>query len=147
MNWRNFPSLCLIGLGLLTQTSIGFAELDPEIGPLAEGQIVRFTDRGVSRPKVILQEPGSSVFFLNDTSESLTAVEIDFGEHLSFCASGKMRMDEAGVFRSMRPFAPRSFVAVCFPEVGSYPVTVFGLPGSRESKSLTVQVVGSGAKG
>lgn len=121
--------------------------LEPEAPPedstindeVVTNKLLKLTDEGLEPEVLELERHGASVFFFNDTSNSLVNLEIDYGNRLSFCATGKMRMGKDGVFRSAEPFAPKAFVAVCFPEPGEYPVTVHGL-GSMDTVTGTVIV-------
>ena len=49
-----------------------------------------------------------------------------------------MKYDDKGVLYSIKPIGPKDFALACFPEKGSYEVTIAGLNGGKETKKATV---------
>jgi hypothetical protein len=112
------PSILLLLLGF---PLFSFAEIDS-----VQNQIITIDDHGISPSTVTLSRGGTSVFFLNSTSDSALEVDIDYGKRLAYCASATMEMGKDGVFRSKTPFQPQHFVAACFPEPGTYEIHIRG---------------------
>ncbi|MCB0360736.1 MAG: hypothetical protein KDD44_13905 [Bdellovibrionales bacterium] len=105
-----------------------------------KNQILRLTESGPRPQLLTITERGSSVFFYNDTADSLLTVGIDFAGRKTYCSTGKMLMGEDGVVRSIEPFSPRGFASVCFPEPGDYQVTVYGLKANPKGLQSTIHV-------
>jgi len=108
--------------------------------PDSRNQIVKLTDRGIEPPVLTTNKSDSIVFFLNATTDSLATIEIDYKDKRMHCASSALALGEDGKIRSVRPFGPRSFTSACFPDRGSYTVTVYGLNGKAERASGTIIV-------
>jgi len=105
----------------------------------AEKEIVKLTDRGIDPQTIILKTMDSSVFFVNVTKDSLITLNVDYGKHRLHCASSNMKFDSNGVMKTLRPIGPQDFAIMCFPEQGTYTVSVQGLGGnSKEHKSQVV---------
>ena len=113
-------------LNLLIASTAYSVEREPKEIPDSMNQILEVSDRGISPSILNLERAGSSVFFLNNTSSNNLNIEIDYGKKPAFCATGSMEMGKDGVFRSRKPFTPKNFVVVCFPNSGKYPVKVVG---------------------
>jgi hypothetical protein len=116
------------------------AEKNVRIAPDSRNQIVTLTDQGLDPLTLRTNKSDSIIFFLNSTTDSLTTIEIDYGEKRMHCASGSLKLDNDGKIRSTRPFGPRTFTSACFPDRGTYTVTVHGLPPPRTAASGTIIV-------
>ena len=105
-------------------------------------QIVQIKEGQLLPREILVTKKGSLVYFLNSTLEGLLGLEVFFDKKLGFCASGDMAMNKKGVFRSIRPFPPKNFVAVCFAQSGEYPFKVYGAGGKTEvlTGKITVKV-------
>ena len=100
----------------------------------SRNQIIKFTDRGIVPSELKIKKEDSIVFFLNDTSSSLTSLVVDFGSKVTHCGGAKM---QNGKVSTARPFGPNDFASTCFHESGVYPFKVFGIksnPRGLESK-------------
>ena len=92
--------------------------------------IIRLTDHGLEPRALTTHIDDKIVFFVNDSSEALTTMEISFGQKITHCASSNLKIGEDGVIRSVRPFGPRDFATICVHEPGEYAFNVYGLTGS-----------------
>ncbi|MFM1847473.1 MAG: hypothetical protein RL417_947 [Pseudomonadota bacterium] len=110
------------------------------IAPDSGNQIVKFTDTGIEPPILRANRADSIVFFLNSTTDSLTTIEIDYGEKRMHCASSALELGDDGKIRSVRPFGPRTFTSACFPDRGEYKVRVFGLKEAPSGISSSIVV-------
>lgn len=106
----------------------------------SRNKILLISEDGIYPERLQLDQSGSSVFFLNETNLSLISIDIDYGDRRGFCATGNMTMLENGHFISVKPVSPRNFITACFPDPGSYNVTVFGVPGHGKGSRATVVV-------
>lgn len=95
-------------------------------------RLVKLTDRGLQPKALNMKLDESILFFLNDTTESLATIEIDFGKKPTHCASSNLKIDQDGVIRSSRPYGPKDFASVCFHDRGNYPFTIYGLKESPQ---------------
>lgn len=95
--------------------------------PESRNQIIKLTDKGLSPETLKMKVEDSIVFFLNDTDDALTSLEIEFGEKSTHCGGAKMQTGKNGKVASVRPFGPNDFTSTCFHEPGVYPFTVYGL--------------------
>src|SRR5262245_58402510 len=77
--------------------------------PDANNQLVKLGDKGVSPTRLTMKKEDSIVFFLNDSSDALATIELDFHGAHTHCASSNMEIDDDGVIRSVRPFGPGDF--------------------------------------
>lgn len=137
-------ALSLLVIKLLVATAVADDAVSSNTSLLTDvpdstNQILKLTHQGLQPPTLTLNRAGSSVFFLNGTSDALVNIEVEYGRKLGYCATGKMEMDADGVFRSRKPIAPKSFVSVCFPQPGSYPVRVQGIDGKTLTGSVIVR--------
>jgi len=139
----------LASLSLLTLASPALGESAPtpeqsdskiRSAPDSRNQIVTFSDEGIDPLTLHTTKSDSIVFFLNSTTDSLTTIEIDYGDRRMHCASSALKLGEDGKIRSVKPFGPRTFTSACFPDRGSYKVTVYGLKGDGAGTSGTIIV-------
>ena len=94
---------------------------------ISQSRLISITDKGLQPETLKVRTEDSIVFFLNNTSDSLATMAIEFGNRVTHCASSNMKIQDAGTVESLKPFAPRDFASTCFHEPGSYKVTVYGL--------------------
>ena len=122
------------------------AEVAPEavskILPVAPAvkEIVKLTEGGFLPATLSLRKLDGSVFFLNATPDSLLTLQVDFRGHKTHCASPNLKIGEDGVIRSVKPIGPKDFALMCFPEIGTYKVTVEGVRGMASPVSGTIAV-------
>lgn len=116
-------SLLLPAASLCEETAPGSIKTVPD----SRNQIVRLTDRGLEPSTMTIKKDDSIVFFLNDTADSLTTLEIDFGEKHAHCSSTNLIISSFGKIKSQRPFGPNDFSSTCFHEKGTYPFVIYGL--------------------
>ena len=93
-------------------------------------EIVKVTDHGLEPSVITFNELDASVFFVNETKDSLVTLSVDFGSLPAHCASGNMKFED-GKFKSIEPIGPKDFAIMCFPEKGSYDVKVDGVAGEK----------------
>jgi len=98
-------------------------------------EVMNIDERGLSPSSITLLKGGSSVFFLNSSSSESFKLEIDYGKKMAHCASGKMKMNDEGIFASLDSVLPSGFITVCFPMPGKYPVRVL-FENGKVSKAL-----------
>lgn len=104
----------------------------------AAKETMKLTEHGVVPSTLRLKKLDGSVFFVNSTKAGLATVEVSFGERRVHCASENMKF-ENGVMHSLKPIGPRDFALMCFPDKGTYTVTVHGVDGT--SKAYSGQVI------
>jgi hypothetical protein len=147
---RLSASILIAGLILIAPPAGGYnfapsvcaADEDiPKTFPLgaSEKELVAVTDDGLSPRTIKLSQLDGSVFFVNRTNDSLISVSVEFGKRRAHCASENMRLDAAGNLASITPVGPHDFAIMCFPDKGTYPVTVNGIGPS--GKKATGEVV------
>jgi hypothetical protein len=108
--------------------------------PDSKNQIIKLNDKGLSPQRLEMRLQDSIVFLLNDSSDSLLTVEIDFGKRHMHCAGSNTQAGSDGKIRSIRPFGPRDFASTCFHEPGEYRYTVYGLERHPEGVTGTIIV-------
>lgn len=116
------------------QSSDPMVKLIPE----SQNQIVKLTDQGVTPQVLKMDKADSSVFFLNDSSDSLVTLALDYGGKQTHCASSNLQVGDDGIVRSKRPFGPKDFASVCFPDRGTYELKVFGLKPNIKGLTSTI---------
>ncbi|MBN8547674.1 MAG: hypothetical protein J0M12_00015 [Deltaproteobacteria bacterium] len=138
---RSLLSLLLVAgmVDAASAESSGAAQLVNTI-PDSSNKLVKLTSSGVSPQILHMSLQDSIVFFLNDTKDSLTTLEIDFGTKHMHCNGSNMRADSDGKARSARPFGPRDFAATCFHEPGTFQYKVFGLNSNPSGVTGTIVV-------
>lgn len=107
---------------------------------VSQSRLISITDKGLRPSSLKVRTEDSIVFFLNDTSDSLTTLAVEFGNRVTHCASSNMKIEDAGTVESAKPFAPRDFASTCFHETGTYPVTVYGLRAFPQGAKGTIIV-------
>jgi len=108
--------------------------------PDSNNRIIRLTDHGLVPPSITMKKEDSIVFFVNDSSESLTTLEINFGDKPIHCGSANLRTGDDGKVRSVRPFGPNDFSSTCFHSEGNYPVRIFGLKNNPQGVETVIRV-------
>lgn len=108
--------------------------------PDSTSKIIKLTDKGLVPQTLNMTTQDSIVFLLNDSSDSLATVEVDFGAKHMHCNGSNLRADSDGKVRSSRPFGPRDFAATCFHEPGDFPYKVFGLSSNPAGFSGMIHV-------
>lgn len=103
-------------------------------------QILKLTDNGLVPSTLKMKAEDSIVFFVNDTRDSLTTLEIDFGAKPSHCSGGNLRVMNDNKIKSVRPFGPNDFASTCFHASGEYPLTVYGLKRNPSGIKTTIIV-------
>ena len=132
--------------GLLYLPCSVYADQDSNAGqvlniiPDSTNKIIKLTDKGLVPQELTMTLSDSVVFLLNDSSDSLATIEVDFGKKHMHCNGSNMRADSDGKARSTRPFGPRDFAATCFHEPGDFPYKVFGLRSNPAGVSGIIHV-------
>lgn len=108
--------------------------------PASNNQIIKLTDSGIVPQKLTMRVDDSIVFLLNDSADSLTTLEIDFGGKQMHCNGSNVRAQDDGKVRSVRPFGPRDFASTCFHDRGTYSFTVYGLKPNPSGLTGTIYV-------
>ncbi len=122
--------LFISALALHTFVQLSYAEVNQQATktlPESRNQMIKLTDRGLEPVNLRMTTADSILFFLNDSTDALATLEIDFGSKATHCSSGNLQIDPNGLIRSVEPFGPKDFASVCFHEPGRYPVKVYGL--------------------
>lgn len=133
------PSLLLI-LVLLSLPSLGSTESHGPTLPESYNQVIKVTDKGLEPSVLEMKKEDRIVFILNDSRESLLTLSLDFGSHAAHCASENLKINEDGSIRSTKPIAPKDFATTCFHDPGTYPFTVYGVPGSPKGLKGSIVV-------
>jgi len=130
----------------LTFCSLLMAETKPATDstytnmPTSKKQILKLSDAGLEPQTLKMTTDDSIVFFLNDTNDSLTSLEVDFRGKTAHCASANMVAEEDGFVRSTKPFGPKDFATTCFHAPGTYAYTVYGLKQNPKGIKGTIVV-------
>ena len=129
---RRCVSCCSIGLGaLLTlclSSTLSFA--GDVLDRLSEDLVISIDDLGPRPTNIEMKIRQGIIFLYNATNDSLLTLELDFGKHAMTCFSSStdnLAFREGGVLASTRPIGPGGFGTTCFPTVGTYPYTIYGL--------------------
>lgn len=133
----------LTAIYLVTPAEKLSAEPQPQTTTVADSknQIVKLTDAGIEPETVSMKRDDVLLFLLNDSTDSLATVEIEFGKNTMHCGGGNLTVDGTKI-RSVRPFGPRDFATVCFHDPGTYDLRVYGLrnsPKGIQSKPEGIQ--------
>ena len=104
----------------------------------ANKEIMKISSTGAVPDRLALTAKDGSVFFVNTTRDDLLTLSVDFGPRRPHCSSSNMKYGKDGVMRTVTPIVPKDFAILCFPESGSYEVTIAGLDGGRSTKKATV---------
>lgn len=136
----------LVGLCALTQllSPLRAHAEDAAAAPLpsesATKEIVKVTDSGLTPQDITINAADSTVFLVNFSESSPVDVAIEFGARRVHCHSKNLKLDEAGMMRTVKPVSPQDFAVLCFPEKGSYPYTVSFVSGKKQSYKGTVVI-------
>lgn len=113
----------------LSVSTMSYADDEVVQDVSAEKEVVKVSAKGFEPAVLKLQREDASVFFVNTTQEDLLTFEIDFANRRAHCATSNLKLDSDGILRSSKPIGPKDFALTCFPEKGTYKVTVHGLHG------------------
>lgn len=105
-----------------------------------QSPMVRISDEGLSPETLRMKKEDNLLFFLNDTTDSLITLSIQFGEHATHCATPNLKIAENGTVRSVQPIPPKDFANTCFHDPGTYPFTVYGLKRAPDGVKGTVVI-------
>lgn len=133
---RQYGAIFAISLLILSPC---FAEDPSEADVSAQKEVVKVSEKGFEPSLLKLQREDASVFFVNTTSDALLTFEIDFAKRRAHCATSNMKLDSDGILRSAKPVGPKDFALTCFPEKGSYRVTVHGLRNQSATGTIVVE--------
>lgn len=129
---RRCVAFCSIGLGVLLtlciSSDLSFA--GDVLDRLSEDLVISIDDLGPRPTNIEMKIRQGIIFFYNATNDSLLTLELDFGKHAMTCFSSStdnLAFREGGVLASTRPIGPGGFGTTCFPTVGTYPYTIYGL--------------------
>lgn len=115
------------------------AEPSPStLPPESKSHIISVTDSGLNPSTLHTSKNDKLVFFLNDSSDSLVTIAVNYSEHATHCASGNLKIQDSGTIRSTEPVAPKDFAGSCFHDPGSYAFTVHGLKNTPEGLKGTI---------
>jgi len=123
------PSLILCGVLCYMPTSgLSADEQLPSFTlPESQNQIIKISDVGLLPKTLEMKKEDGIVFFLNDSTDALITIDLDFGKSATHCSSENLEIGEDGVIRSVRPIAQKDFASACFHDAGTYPFTIYGL--------------------
>jgi len=132
--------LVCIGLFLLlTQQSLATNE-QPPLVPISENRIIKVEENGIAPNPLEMKVSDSIIFVLNGTRDALLTLEVEYGDKMMHCTSKNLKMTEDGRIVSVKPFGPKGFASMCFHQAGTYPVTVYGVPGFSQGLKTEVRV-------
>jgi hypothetical protein len=89
-------------------------------------EIIKIKDNGLFPKEVTINGIDGSIFFYNDTPNSLVSLAVDWGKHKVHCASLNLKLSENGYIETIRPIEPGDFAIICFPDKGTYNFKVSG---------------------
>lgn len=95
--------------------------------PESKNQIIRLTDDGLEPHELTMKREDSIIFFLNDTTDALATISVDFGKKTTHCATTNLKIGEDGVISSIKPMQRKEFASICVHDAGTYPLKVYGL--------------------
>lgn len=119
--------LVLFSFNLGTNQSIASADV---LDRISEDLVIAIDDIGPRPMNIEMKVRAGIIFFYNGTQDSLLTLELDFGKYAMSCFSSStnnLAFRDAQTLASTRPIAPGGFATTCFPAVGSYRYTIFGL--------------------
>ncbi len=96
----------------------------------SEDLVISIDERGPRPTNIEMKVRQGIIFFYNATQDSLLTLELDFGNNALTCFSSStqnLAFKDSKTLASTRPIAPGGFATTCFPAVGNYPYTIFGL--------------------
>ena len=137
----NLFSAILLSASVLTLPPASNADDKSDVHskvPDSKNQIMKLTDSGVVPRELHMKKEDSIVFFLNDSSDSLATLSVDFKKRTTHCASSNFKIRDDGLVTSVRPVEPRNFASVCFHDTGEYPVVVYGL---KKAQAVQAKIV------
>ena len=105
----------------------GSSEAEPVVPPPSRSHIITVSDNGLSPSTLRMSKDDKFAFFLNDSSDSLITISLNYTEHATHCSSRNLKIQEDGTIRSTEPISPKDFAGSCFHDPGTYPFTVLGL--------------------
>lgn len=108
------------------------------IAPESKNHIITITESGLAPSTLRMGKDDKLAFFLNDSSDSLITIALNYNEHATHCSSGNLKIQDNGTIRSTEPIAPKDFAGSCFHDVGTYPFTVMGLKSRPEGIKGTI---------
>lgn len=114
------------------------AEPSSDLPPESKSHVIVVDDNGLNPSTLRMSKDDKVAFFLNDSSESLITVTLNYNEHATHCSSGNLKILDNGTIRSTEPIAPKDFAGSCFHDSGSYPFTVMGLKKQPEGIKGTI---------
>lgn len=106
------------------------SEAEPTTGnlpPVSKSHVITINDNGLSPSSLRMSKDDKFAFFLNDSSDSLITISLNYTEHATHCSSGNLKIQDDGAIRSTEPISPKDFAGSCFHDAGTYPFTVMGL--------------------
>ena len=124
-----FAVYLLILLGAPLSAFAGNSETRDAMNPESLNRTISITDAGVMPQTLRIANEDISVFILNDTSDSLVSLEIDFGKTVVHCNNKNLKVTPDGKLTTVKPIGPRDFLATCFHEKGRYPLKFVGIKG------------------
>jgi hypothetical protein len=110
-----------------------------QVIPDSQNQIIRMVNEGLRPEQLRMKLQDSIVFFLNESTDALVTLEVDYSGKKTHCATKNMQIEENDKIHSARPIPPRDFASVCFHERGTYPLTVYGLP--KDPKGIHTSIL------
>ena len=134
------PSIILVSvLCFLPSHDASEAEPFPStIPPESKSHIISVTESGLNPSTLHISENDKFIFFLNDSSDSLVTIAVNYSKHATHCASGNLKIQDNGTIRSTEQIAPKDFAGACFHDPGSYAFTVQGLRSRPEGLKGTI---------
>lgn len=134
------PSIVLAAvLCFLPTYDASEAEPSPEsMPPESKSHIITITDSGLTPSTLRMSKDDKVAFFLNDSSESLITISLNYNEHATHCSSGNLKIQDNGTIRSTEPIAPKDFAGSCFHDPGTYPFTVMGIKNQPQGIKGTI---------
>ena len=137
MNQRPQVTKLFLFIFLFFASSSAFAHDGVES---AQKEVIKISAKGASPTTIHFTKEDGSVFFLNNSKDSLMTLDIDFKGRRAHCASTNMKFSSDGHLRSTTPVGPKDFAITCFPEKGTYEFLAYGILGNQKPISGSIIV-------
>jgi hypothetical protein len=125
--WRVFSPLLLAIVLSVSWASQGAADV---LDRVSEDLVISIDELGPRPTNIEMKVRQGIIFFYNATVDAPLTMELDFGENALTCFSSStanLAFRDAKVLASTSPIPPGGFATTCFPALGRYTYTIFGL--------------------
>lgn len=110
---------------------------------VSEDLVIAIDDLGSRPTNIEMKVRQGIIFFYNATRGSLLTLELDFGKYALTCFSSStenLAFRDSTTLASTSPIGPGGFATTCFPSVGTYTYTIYGLERFPKGLKGTIEV-------